>query len=396
MTVSPFSKCHLTSILWIMGIFIMKNINERKMRRLTYKALWILFFAQAAFLILKILFAQTLNLSQEELNTINITHKFWEKLQNFDWSISYFYPINSLSNGLHDILELEFPILNILTSPLFLFGKDLAIKFIAVFYVLINFLLYFLNIMIWKPKHILGDQGHIAFLLLPFLTINLIYNNQCSSHISAALIILLAIGLSWEKTKLLRAFLLSTLGLLIQPSAILLFSIMFIRKRPLKYITYHLVWMIPAILLSSTYYTLGMRFMAEDLDVQLAKPLVFRDLSSSAQYAYQHIFDLSYLILQSSFVSYFGFLTLLLILLKTYIAREFTPSKKLWLLYFLKVLIIIFLFAPHLQKHEHYIIALTPIASLIITDTFSLKGHIVLKGLFVLQFIASLIFFLFF
>ena len=136
MTDSPFSKLNLASILRNMGIFILKNLNEKKLRKLTYRVLWVLFFAQFAFFILKILFAQKLNLSQEELNHINITHKFWEKLQNFEWSITYFYPINSLSNGLSDILELEFPIFNILTSPLFLFGKDLAIKFIALFYVI--------------------------------------------------------------------------------------------------------------------------------------------------------------------------------------------------------------------------------------------------------------------
>ncbi|MBU6154225.1 MAG: hypothetical protein KGP28_07970 [Bdellovibrionales bacterium] len=283
-----------------------------------------------------------------------MSFRYWlrYKHENEPLGLAFFYPGVLQSGDGNGILPMEFPVLNLLFSPLWAFGpywgKVLTYLTFSVF----------VFYMIWQvsKKNSLVGAG---MLLIPTLSYSADYIEKFLPDTFA--MILLLFGCFQLNKKRLLGLTLVTFGLLAKPTAIVGLSILFFfsgfRKRILEFISY----LVFPIMITILFYTYGISWIRQKtIGTTNLFAVEFRDpIRSFTEILFDHDFLLNQFF--HRFIMAFGVLILALLITQK---KKILKFKTLALFIFLTLLSfwsIAALDGKHLTQHDYYLMSASPL-----------------------------------
>lgn len=166
------------------------------------------------------------------------------------------------------ILPSEFPFLNFLGAPGFVFGPWIGRAIAIILLTLLVFLLTLWNASIWREKKVAGIPAYSAMLLLPIFSIALGWSGKFMPDFLSALLVTIAVGLSWDQPRRWASFAWATAGLLMKPTAVIVFCLLLLHEQKYKKWKEAAIWLIPATILSALYFTAGAHWIEKYQEVE--------------------------------------------------------------------------------------------------------------------------------
>lgn len=191
-----------------------------------------------------------------QFDTLGLTLRYY--IEFFESSISKYPKLIPavLQAGDHlGITPTELPIINILLSPLYYFGENIGQTLVFLFLLVINIQLFYWNAKQWKDQSFLGFEIGHSFLLIPIFSFTGVYFGKFMPDTLSVLLVLTSVTLINQKLNNKNLFLstiLGSIGLLLKPTSLLVYSLCFQKKIATKFKSY----IAPAlsILLTIFYY----------------------------------------------------------------------------------------------------------------------------------------------
>lgn len=195
-----------------------------------------------------------------QVDTLGVALRYWSRwtVENMEQGWQLLAPAVLGSGHGSGIMAMEFPLLNILVAPIFALPHPQSI--FAAYFALwcLHLLLIVLNLKVWGKATILDVPARLVVLLFPIFSFMTPYFNKFLPDVTANLLVLLAVGLSWRECRWLRSFFCLALGLLIKPTAILGLSLLLVERQRWRSLWRDLLWVLPAGIITLVYYTAGM------------------------------------------------------------------------------------------------------------------------------------------
>jgi hypothetical protein len=275
------------------------------------------------------------------------------------------------------IMPMEFPLLNLISAPFFALGSRAGQTGALLFLFALSLALTIANVRLWRGKLVAGVDAGTAMWLLPLVSIGADWVGKFMPDYPAMLLVLIAVGLSWEKDRPGISGLLAALGLLMKPTSVVVFALWLVRPYSRSKIKATSVWLFPALAIAGFYYTYGVSFIREyrELEMQFAirPPQGLRGL-------YQFVADpwgLAKFWIKNAFFP-FG----VCFLLPLYVYRSLEQRRnwfgKLWLVLLIQIVGIAFLAGNLSLTHDYYFMGIMPVTALLVLQAWDLAR---VKGL---------------
>lgn len=203
-----------------------------------------------------------------QFDTVGMTYRYFiEIFQSTVDKYPFFIPAVMQAGDYIGITAAELPIINFFLSPLFYFGLGYGKFLIIITLLAINIQLFYKNYKIWKDEDVLGEKIEDAFLLLPILSFALIYFGKFMPDIFSVQLCLLSLGIAVKENKYLKASLIGSIGLMIKPTSIIVYALLFLTRhwKNLK----HYFWISCSVIVTILYYKVGNQ-MILDFSKQLS------------------------------------------------------------------------------------------------------------------------------
>lgn len=297
-----------------------------------------------------------------QTDTLGTSLRYWQRM-TIETAPSHLPLPAILNSGDTDgVMPMEFPLLNVLTSPGFFFsppwGKVAAHEIL----ILLLLALTIANARIWRSVTLFGGSLEIPMWLLPAFSVAQEYSIQFMPDYFSMSLVLMAVGLSWNRLSK-WSLVLATLGLLVKPTSIVIFALYLLHPRKKEILKRNALWTLLAIGVALTYYVLGTAYIKQfqettnAFELRLKNPLeaVYGFLSLPKELL--RLFGEK---LFSPILSPLLWITVLWFSWK----KKFVPWQSVWVM-FLQTLVIAALGGPLTYKHIYYFIALTPLAAVI-------------------------------
>ena len=287
------------------------------------------------------------------------TEPFWHK----------FLPAVLQSGDAIGITPMEFPLLNLICSPLWGLGPKWGR--IACCFTLVS-VTYSLCYFLYKKRKNLEGW---AFLLLPFVSFSAENIYKFIPDVIASLLVCCAIIYALER-RYFFSFLLCLVGALMKPPALaVLFLLFYYRKSFRELIKLDLVWTATSSGLAFLYYKLGVSLVQKFSDV----PGFFAIQPRNPIQSIKDVFGdfTGYLLYLNSKAVYWGGTTLLLILI--FFHKKGSPVFKLILVFCLSLIFVVALDGAHSIIHDYYYVGVSFSICLIIYHLLfplSIRGKI--------------------
>ncbi len=321
-----------------------------------------------------------------QADTLGVTLRYWLRWAAEPQATLPLLPAVLSSQDTQGLMPQEFPLLNILLAPAYALGpyggRTLA-QFLLFSGVL---LLTFLVARVWKDKKILGIDGPLMVLAVPIFSFGLTFSNRFMPDTFALLVLLAAMGLSWNKPRYLLSFLLATLALCIRPPIVIALALCM--ALPPHLWARHALWILPA-LGSMVFY---FKFLMAEMDTLREIPIVFNlakpvSLNNFILF-FSHPRDLFDLFLDQFMPLLAAPLVLFLFVTRASFARLFPQAllahsndkasrngeALLWFIALLQVCAIAFLNGDHTYVHRYYLMGTTPIFALLFWNAWANYG----------------------
>ena len=227
----------------------------------------------------------------------------------------------------------------------------------------------------WKNIYINGISVGLAILLLPNFSFLDQYSITFMPDFLSFLLVLLAVGLSWKKTRFLSSFLLSSLGMLIKPTSVIVLALFFLHPnfkismyknvnlRNWFYKSY--IWILLSIFIVYLYYVPTLDYIIHHVQsvshfkVELNNPLLnlkeFWSWNGGKWY---------YLLTQHLF-SHYGFYLTVLTLLWVGYKKHLFINWNIWIILALQFFAISALDGFHTYNHIYYFISVSLLPALV-------------------------------
>lgn len=203
-----------------------------------------------------------------QTDTMGASLMYWLRFSNDSITYQTFLPALLSAGDGTGISKMEFPILNLVASPLFYFGVEWGRVLANLFVLLLAYALIWKAQKLWRGKRILDIEFSTYLWLIPIVGITQRYTGKFMPDLIAFLLVLISVGYAWEPTNSRgKAFLFGTLGLLMKPPVVITYAVFFL-VRPKRW-PWQAVWIVPAIGLTVLYYKLGLSFIMEHADTGL-------------------------------------------------------------------------------------------------------------------------------
>ncbi|MDD9950281.1 MAG: hypothetical protein OXT67_01825 [Zetaproteobacteria bacterium] len=199
-----------------------------------------------------------------QTDTLGVTLRFWSR-----WTLEpatatpWFIPavLNSGDHG--GYMPMEAPFLNLLLAPCFAAGPTYGVPLARLCILMLHLCAWWGILAAWRNKTILGLPARSAFFFLPAVGMGSLYFTKFIPDVLANALALIAVGLAWQRTHMLSAFLLATVALLSKPTAGITFLLCLLHPQGIRGMLAMTQWGIPATLLGILYYTFGTEWMRE-------------------------------------------------------------------------------------------------------------------------------------
>jgi hypothetical protein len=235
----------------------------------------ILFFVRAFSALIKPFLPFDLPHVWRQVDTLGVSIRYWLR-----WTAEseLHHPLvpavlNSMDG--YAIMPMEFPLLNLMGAPFFVFGPFLGKVLALLFLVILNFALTWLCYKVWRDKEILGHKVGPAFLLLPVVGISSTFVTKFMPDYLAMILALLGVGLLWERPasdlqsvgrktwiQALAASLLIMLGMLVKPTAVTVLVLLFMHEGTMFERSKRILWTMVPLIIVALYYTVGLKWIA--------------------------------------------------------------------------------------------------------------------------------------
>jgi hypothetical protein len=305
----------------------------------------------------------------------------------------HFLPALLSAGDQYGLAPMEFPVLNLLFSPVFalpmpyaLYCAQLALTALC------------LGLVLWHHKvwcRALLQQTDAASAILPiktasimiaFFSVSSIYLNRFMPDFTAFLLVSLSAAYSWNRYDI-KSPLLLALGTLIKPPAVVALVIYLLKPNLIAQLR-HAIWVLPALALTAAYYTLGLDFVSSLSDMKPYFKVDARDPIEGIKGFVTRPKDVLDIFNSSVFTKYLAVPNLALSM--HWIQKKVNPHlhMKLWLVLGLQMLLVVFLDGTHSFHHHYYFAGVSMTATLI--TLFNLQGaHRLVKWAFVLVFVIT-------
>lgn len=311
-----------------------------------------------------------------QIDTLGVTFRYWNR-----WSVEassqlpWFIPTVLNSGDRLGSMPMEFPILNILIAPSFALGHHTGMWISRISLLMVHILLWGGALYCWKGKKIAGQNASQAFFLIPAIGLGQLYFTKFIPDFSANCLALIALGLSWNTSKYLRSFILSSLALLSKPTAGITLFLLLLHPGSNKDIYRILKWMVPAIAIGVFYYTFGIKYIDQHFadTPTLFKLAPLNPINGLLEVLQKPL--LTFNLIGNEFLfpgSLFTLIALYLVFLSRK-SHQNQPIRKILLILILQVVAIAMLDGEHSIGHTYYYLGCMPTLTLVITSIMSLS-----------------------
>ncbi|MBD65263.1 MAG: hypothetical protein CME62_08650 [Halobacteriovoraceae bacterium] len=298
-----------------------------------------------------------------QTDTMGVALRFWLRWTTEAELMWPLLPAVLTAGDNYGIAPMEFPFLNLITAPFFAFGLEWGRILASLFVVVASLLLVWWHSRVWRGVTLFDvDVSKASWLLLIF-GVSQMYWHRFMPDFWSFILVSLAMGLSWNKTRVLPSFLLASLGMLLKPPAIIALGFFLIKDKK-TLIQNILKWILPATCVCLVYYIWGIRFLEQISDMPGYFKVGFRNPIDSVIGFFSQPKEIGEIFFKSIFTSY------LFIFIAGYIAYKWilkkqVPSFSLWGILFLQIFAVAILDGDHAFIHDYYFVGTSLTASVI-------------------------------
>lgn len=332
--------------------------------------------------LLYIISPETLPHTMRQIDTLGVSLRYFIRWTHEDFSFLSFLPAYLGSGDHYAIQFMEFPIINLISAPWFIFGFEWGRIFIKLqtFVIIIA-----LNVFCYKKSKglFLGKiELSEAFLLFPFISVISFFYYKQIPDVMAAMLVYASIINSYREDSnsknFFYSFILLTLGALIKPPQVSgLFLLLLHPKK--SHVIKSTKWILPALAIGASYYVFGGKFFSQFADgpnffaSQIRNPLTaFIGFISSPK-------DFLAFLNLSLFQSYV-FIPVFIASLVELIKKKKSSYAKFSLVLLLQIIFVALLDGKHSYIHNYYFAGISLTCCLMFL-TFLKESHLVLKVL---------------
>lgn len=270
----------------------------------------------------------------------------------------------AIGDRFREVTPMEFPILNIITSPLFLLKFKYNYAFAHIFLILLNSSLFLYGAYFLKKKK--NNIWMLAWWLVPLYGVEMFYFTRFMPDGTAFLLTSLSFFMLWYKEKKILSIFLGALGLLIKPPLAIAYAPFVLKKPkewPLLALSLIIIVTPPAL-----YYTLGIDYLKSISTTSNFFAVSARNPLTSIITFFSHPSELFRLIFKDVFYRY----SFIFILFAIYINKENNKlMMKLFGVFIIQLILAASLIAHHMYVHIYYIIGASFIVAWIMALTIN-------------------------
>jgi hypothetical protein len=207
-------------------------------------------------------------------------------------------------------------------------------------------------------------------LLLPIFSINLHWSVRFMPDFISMVLVCIAVGLSWNENRLVRSFLLATLGLLMKPTAIVVFALFLAHDHFIRKIWKVSGWVALSVGVAALYYTLGISWIEKYQELPLLFGVKARPILPGVIAFFQNWPTILKFYWERGFFTG-GAVLVLGISIWAKVTRGTSLRMSLWGISLLQFFMIAVLDGEQLfYNHDYYLLSLSPLYCLLFVDAW--------------------------
>lgn len=197
-----------------------------------------------------------------QTDTIGVSLSYWIRWStDTNSNVPWYMPSVLNSGDTTGVMPMEFPLLNIINAPFFYFGPYWGRVLSGLFVCFIILSLILINLKIWKNIKIQNIPVFESILLFSFFSYSAPFLYRFMPDPISVLLCLTSVGITWKKKIFILPFILSTIGLLMKPTSIIIFALYLSHENRFKK-SINFIWMFPSIIIAYLYYIYGVKYIS--------------------------------------------------------------------------------------------------------------------------------------
>lgn len=323
-----------------------------------------------------------------QTDTIGVTLSYWIRW-NTSSTTPWYIPSVLNSGDTNGVMPMEFPILNIINAPFFYFGPYWGKVLSGLFVSFVVLCLIFVNLKIWKNTIIQGVPVFESILLFSIFSYSAQFLYRFMPDSISIILCLISVGITWNNKKYILPFILSTIGLLMKPTSIIIFVLYLAHKNKLLKLI-NLIWMLPSIIISYLYYIYGVKYISTYQEMTGLFYVQKRPFFKSIKEFFSQYINVINNLNNYSLFNY-GFLFSIIVIFYYFFKEKKIYFYWLWITATVQFIIIAGLDGAHAFVHYYYMAGISPTMSLIAIGIWNLLKSKILKAIAFLIFIKMFI-----
>lgn len=289
-----------------------------------------------------------------QTDTIGVSMRYAMKFQE-EFQLYDLLP-TSLATGdfKNEVTPMEFPLLNLITSGVFMIGTDYDYAFAQIILLTIYAILFLIA---YRQAKNISENVALAWIITPLYGIPYIYAIRFMPDFFSFLLMSIGAFYFYQDRRKFLATVLCALALLVKPPMIIVFGLLLLKRTWIKQIGYLICAIIPAAL----YYTIGMKYLISLSHEPGYFAVKFRDPIESLKDFLSSPKEIMILVFKDILARY----SAALILVAAFITKV-KPDWRLFAILGLQILAIAILDGDHSFIHAYYFIGTGLITALIL------------------------------
>ncbi len=313
-----------------------------------------------------------------QTDTLGVSLSYWMKWTHLqEYTTPWFLPSVLNSGNTDGVMPMEFPLLNFLSAPFFALGAYPGKVMASIFVCCIVFGLVFANLKVWKNIKIYEITAFDSILLFSVFSFSAPFFWRFMPDSISVLLCLLAVGMSWEKKKILFPFLVSLMGLLMKPTSVIVFALFLADKNCFIRIR-NFIWLLPSVVLTYLFYTVGINYISKYQQIEglffVQKRPFFLSL-----YAFFSNYKEVFANLNTYSLFNFGFVFAIFFMIYKFFKEKKIYFFRLWFIAIIQYIIIAGLDGTHAYVHYYYMAGISITMSFIAIGIWKNLEHKILK-----------------
>lgn len=302
-----------------------------------------------------------------QTDTMGVALRYWLRWTAESGKNGLILPAVLNSGDTSGIMPMEFPALNAAFAPFFALGPywGRVLCMLGVL-CLVHGLIYF-NYRAWKKNDQTLGVESFGFVLIAIATFSSGWTGKFIPDLISVLLILLGVGMSWEKTSPIKSAALCALGILMKPTSVVVMLLYLAHPRALKKIKENFAWGTLSVVVGVIYYTVGLKQIAKFQEGPALFATAFHPFLSSLLAFFSDVKNWTNMWMYRPFFS-LGILIILPLSITAIVQKKpgYQRLFALWGVLLAQYILMAGLAGPHGFIHDYYFLGLAPTSALIL------------------------------